>query len=364
MNASTLKILLAASLFFLINQGIEYLSLTREHQGMQALCQWDCKWYGEIADHGYDTAPKFSDFAGSEKGDMANWAFFPALPLLIKLAKSLFNEPTSLLQIIISKTLFLLSTVAFTFWASSKKFQLNPYVCAMVIALNPYAIYGNVGYTEPLFLLLSCLFFIFLEKESFFATAVLGIALGATRLPGIACSPAMAMSTPWRSRFLDPDERARALLCVLLPPVGLATFMLFLHWKVGDALAFKHIQLAWGREATNPIKSIVWAISGISGGWAERVSGLVSCLALAATVFFLVKREMSMFVFCLICTMLPLFTGVWAMPRYTWWQAPVLLLVSQFLSGRRIAQMAFLATGVIAEPILLHLWLHGGGYVV
>ena len=43
------------------------------------LCAWDCNWYVQIADQGYDQTPHTG-----MNGNAANWPFFPLYPLLMR----------------------------------------------------------------------------------------------------------------------------------------------------------------------------------------------------------------------------------------------------------------------------------------
>ncbi len=48
---------------------------------VDAMCVWDCYWFGDVASHGYQAYPETLNFGGP--AGIANWAFFPLYPLLI-----------------------------------------------------------------------------------------------------------------------------------------------------------------------------------------------------------------------------------------------------------------------------------------
>ena len=60
---------------------------------------------------------------------------------------------------------------------------------ALTIGLSPYAIYGNVGYTEPMFLMLTCACFVALHAEKHVWAGCAGALLGAVRFAGMAAVP-------------------------------------------------------------------------------------------------------------------------------------------------------------------------------
>ena len=41
---------------------------------VDAMCVWDCYWYGDIVTHGYQAYPETLNFGGP--AGIANWAFF------------------------------------------------------------------------------------------------------------------------------------------------------------------------------------------------------------------------------------------------------------------------------------------------
>jgi hypothetical protein len=343
-----------ATVFFIANQCIEALAIYLFGFGDEYQCNWDCGWYKGVVQGGYDLEPN-----AHEKGDAANWAFFPALPFVARLVGFLLGSDGGSALVITSKIFFLLSMFAFLKFAQAYRPSLDPMVVASVLAFNPYSIYGNVGYTESLFLLLTCTFFYFLKHGNVIAAGIAGAFLSSTRVVGVGVAGSY-LYVLWRRHPQGAKEYERALLGLLLIPLGLALFMTFLYYRSGDALAFSHIQRAWGRLPGNPFAHL---IAGLGGSALERYFAIMTVLALLVPVYFAWKRNVDLAMFSLGCTLVPLSTAVWSMPRFIWWQAPVLLAVALLLT-KRMAWVMFVAGSVTGLTYCYYSWFSGKGLLV
>jgi hypothetical protein len=351
------RLMRISALFFLLNQALEFAVLKISTHPYLALCTWDCAWYAVLVENGYDHAPH--DWQGRHpRHDAVNWVFFPAFPLSARLLHYLTGYSGAASLLVAGKLFFLLSIFAFVKFAADYRPQLSPVLAAAVVAFNPYSIYGNTGYTEPLFLLLSCVFFIALRRNVV-AAGITGCLLACTRLVGVfsmvAC--AIAMVGMWRT---DRTQREKILFSLMLMPFGLGLFMLFLHHLTGDALAFSHGQRSWLREPGNPFGHL---LHGLHMYPVDKYWALMCAAALLVPVYFAVKKAFALAAFALLCTLLPMSTGLWAMPRYIWWQAPILLALGIAIAHRKLWVLFFAA----AVPGLVYMylsWFTGAVFVV
>lgn len=351
------RLLRIAAVFFLLNQILEFIVLQVGNHGYPALCSWDCAWYAALVEHGYDLEPH--DWMGKHpRHDAANWVFFPALPLSARLVHLLSGYSGAASLLLVGKLFFLMSIFAFIKVAADYRPQLSPVLAAAVVAFNPYSIYGNVGYTEPLFLLLSCVFFYALRRD-FLAAGMVGCLLACTRLVGVFSAVAYGIAAlgPWRR---EPGQRDRILLGLMLIPLGFACFLLFLHDLTGDALAFSHAQRAWNRAPGNPFGHL---LDGLRMYPIDKYWAVMCLLALLAPVYLALKKHYELAAFALLGTLLPMSTGLWAMPRYIWWQAPVLLALAVLLSHRKL-WIPFFALSVPGMAYMYMAWFAGGAFVV
>ena len=320
---------------FVAHQLIELLIAIIYHHHVLETCYWDCKWYAGISQHGYAEV-------ANAKNHQANWAFFPLFPLLALLLNALTTLSIPLASVLLGKLLFLFSIYAFIEFSTRYSAQVPPLCAGLVVALSPYAIYGNTGYTEPLFLLLTCVFFIFLKERKYLACGLVGALLSATRVPGVFVALPYAIVVALQFLPASREEKLEMVLGGLLIPLGLALFMLHLHAVTGDALAFIHVQKAWGRPLSDPLSVIV---GGFERGKIHLIWASMSVLALLAALFLIFTRQLTLGLFSLFCTLIPLLTGLQSIPRYIWWQAPILLVLAQVISRR--------ATMIVLMPIFM-----------
>lgn len=308
---------------FILNQVVEFIILRSNGHGYDALCIFDCRWYSSIVMDGYALVP-----SGHEKGDAANWAFFPLSPLVATGVRYLTGVTGDLALIISSRIFFLLSICAFVKLCLIYSPRVSIIVCALVAVYQPYAIYGNVGYTEPMFLLGTCLSLICMKQRRYVLAGIFGGALSAVRAVGVALCLSYAVLFA-KDVLTKPGDRYRIILGAMLLPLGLSFYMLFLHFWMGDALAFSHIQRAWHRQMQNPF-SVLWNNLYVHP---QMMSYYFSILICIISIFYNVMAgRAELAVFSLFCMFIPLSTGIDSMSRYIWWQAPVLLAASEFVS--------------------------------
>ncbi len=331
---------------FLANQLLEFLLLKRfSENGFQGLCKLDCIWYTGIAAKGYQQVLSVDPYS-----KMANWAFFPLFPMAVRALAVTLGLRFETAAILTSKLFFLIAIYAFIKVAKSYLPRASPLGVGLIVAFNPYAIYGNTGYTESLFLLLTSLFFLLLHRSKLAASGLVGLLLTATRLAGISTllSYLIVMGEQWGS--MPVRKRWAALVGLLLLPLGLLGFMLYLKHHMGDPLAFVHIQKAWRGE--RPSLTLWSWVDSLKRGlldpaWFYRYFALSGMVALGISVSFLWDRRFrALAAFSLSSTILPLMSDSWGLPRYLWWQAPVLLFIAALTSRKKLYLGAWLVLSV------------------
>lgn len=313
------------------------------------MAKWDARWYRSIAENGYALFP-----TGHPKGDAANWAFFPVLPLLARMLSHLsgFGVIESLL--IISRIFFFGSIFLFISFVRSYNPNVPAWLSGALLAFCPYSIYSYTGYTEPVFLFFLLLSLNAYSQRNYLLAGLSGAFLTGTRAVGICILPALAI--PELKSFFRKDlsTQLSIILCFLLIPLGLAFFMLHLYFLTGDALAWKHISVAWRSVDSWPaamLETMGRSVSFIA--WA--ILALISFIF--AGILFKQKRT-TLAILTLLSTAIPLSEGLWSMPRYLWWQPGWLLLIVELANYKRLYRIIlplFLA-GLIAFQ---RIWISG-----
>jgi hypothetical protein len=133
-------------------------------------------------------------------------------------------------------------------------------------------------------------------------------------------------------------SRPDLLLAIVIAPAGLFSYMLLLYVTVGDGLAFGHVQRAFGRELGNPAMYL-WnnlANTPQTGWWptAHQWSGMavIAGLGLCAVLFF--RRQYGAAVFCVVCIVLPMTSGLASIVRYVAVLVPLTTTLMALLAAR------------------------------
>src|SRR6185312_4137655 len=89
--------------------------------------------------------------------------------------------------------------------------------------------------------------------------------LSATRIVGVFVSISIGVQAlfdwrrttgSWKGWLPGLLGQPKLVLAIFIAPLGLFTYMAFLHYWIGDGLAFSHVQRAWGRQIGNPFTSL------------------------------------------------------------------------------------------------------------
>ncbi|MGB6187128.1 MAG: hypothetical protein WBF70_00865 [Aeromonas molluscorum] len=290
----------------------------------QAYCQFDCVWFQRIIENGYDLYPRWLS-----KGNAANWAFMPLYPMLA-------GGISSLLEV---ESLFGLMLVAnLAFFASLplmllvlRQLKLGDETARFgvwLLAFSPFSAYFVSGYTEPMFMALMLGMFLFAYREQWMMVAVLGILISSTRNLGVMMVfPVLILAVQAYGirEFLRFSERTlKVILTLWLIPFGLFAYMVYLYHLMGDALAFKHIQVAWGRHMDSPLD---WWMSGFELGGRKAYLSIMVMFGWALNGYLFYKKRWAEATLMFICCTIPLMTGLNAMPRYMFGLYPTLLAI-------------------------------------
>jgi Gpi18-like mannosyltransferase len=151
----------------------------------------------------------------------------------------------------------------------------------VALSFSPFALYFSVPYTESLYLLLMVSAMHCAHRGHWVWAGLLAAALSATRNLGVFIVVALAL--------MALQEHGCRALCRLAPgtegvwlglclvPLGLFTFMAYLYGHMGDALAFKNVQVAWGGMLGNPLEVVSSAF--MTGGFYEQYSAAAASWA-------------------------------------------------------------------------------------
>ena len=333
-------------------------------QYFSALCRWDCTWYIRMAETGYDTFPVPS------RVNAGNWAFFPFYPILVGLVAKIIPLPTIALASLMSiATTYVAVVLA---WPLLGK-NLRAYtIYAAFMLSGPVSFYFTTFFTEVMFVLLTTLVFRFLGRSDYLGAAGAAALLSGTRIVGVFTSISIGIKAlmdyredkgTWRGIVGGILGQPKLILALFISPLGLFTYMAFLTYWVGDGLAFRHTQRAWGRQIANPLTYLWeglnnWPDSGplISN---SQILALAAIAGLLLTIVLAVRKQWPAVVFCLLCIIIPLAAGLASMLRFITAMVPLTITAATLLGRNRIIFVISLAGLIIGAWFTTLAWLGG-----
>ena len=233
--------------------------------------RWDAIHYYNIVVGGYRPHPAAVGTLQSQPALLP--AFFPLLPLLTRILATLASglRPPALLPITNAEPSVLWAGVMVANCATLLAFWLlfqltqdetgdrsTAQRAVLYLAIFPLAFYFYVPYAEILLLAASIGVFLSIGRGRWVSAGVWGALASAARPMGVLLLPALFLEIilSWRRGDLRRDAWPRAILGLLLMPVGLLFYMLYLWHTTGDALAFVHAQEYWHRTPVFPLLTL------------------------------------------------------------------------------------------------------------
>lgn len=214
----------------------------------QRFFYWDANWFTDIARHGY----RGLSLARGWDVEYISTPFFPLYPLLIRAFSYPFlgNYDAAALAVTWLSTFLALHYL----YLLSRAFQdeESSYRSCLFLLLFPTAVFLAAGYSEALFLLCAAASFYHARSSSWVAAGVWGFLACLTRPVGLAVALAIALEALRQSGWKLSRLRLRHA-AVLLSPLGLVSYLLYLQAEFGDMfILFKAERLGWHRSF-NPL---------------------------------------------------------------------------------------------------------------
>lgn len=369
-RSELLKILALPLVFVLTGLVIRYGAYVAGKPGAsfidfaQGLCRWDCHWYVTLAERGYDRFPVPNLITAG------NWAFFPLYPIFVGAILKLVQQPTMVVATITSIVLSWAAVVAA--WPLFERNWRAYTLYAAFILSGPFSIYFTTFYTEVMFILTMTCVFVALKRGNYLAAGLFGALLSATRIVGVFIVFAIliqayvdhrAKGGTFRTFVTGIWLRTDLLLALVIAPLGCFLYMAFLHYQIGDALAFQHDQRAWGRVTGNPLGYIWRGLTNFPGsGWVPTSSqelAVAVTFGLAMSVVLVVRRQFAAGVFCFICLALPLFTGLASVLRFVVGLVPISVQIMKALAFNRATTAVALLLFLVLDYFFTQGWTGG-----
>ncbi len=207
----------------------------------RGLDHWDAGWYLAIARDGYALP--------SGPGQQANVAFYPLLPLLIRLVHLAIPSwrLAGMLVVHVALAGAVLYLDALVRLDHDRRTGLRAVVALL---LYPTAIFLTAIYTESL-LLLGLLGAVYhARRGQWWAAGLWGLLAGLTKTIGVVALVPLAWeywrAAPWRGA--SPAQRAGQLVALALVPLGTVAYLGYLQVHFGSYQVYFATQVVWFRE--------------------------------------------------------------------------------------------------------------------
>jgi hypothetical protein len=243
------------------------------------LAKWDTQHYLAIAFDGY-----VEGHAGLPPAE-ARPAFFPLYPGIVRVLSG-FGASRGLILIVAYAVSLASFFGALTLLHRLTTIEIGERYARptlLLLSFFPTALFFGIPYTESMFLLLAVAAFLAARTGRW---AVAGIALAlasATRVPGLLLIIPVLMLYLYGPRTdREPDfedgfwPRYRIgpdFGWLLLAPLGLLAFSVYLHFALGDATAWNHAQALFGRQTVDPLTGIWAGVREAGKGFGHLANG-------------------------------------------------------------------------------------------
>ncbi len=307
--------------------------------------QWDSAWYLRIIQHGYDVTPQ------PGAGGMANYVFFPLLPLTVGFLSHITQVPIMWMGILFSQLCFLLSFyLLYQILAQRCANESTARFGVLLLAFSPCNIYFSSFYTESLFLLLSLAIWRCAYAQQWLWAGILGALLSATRPTGVMILLPLALIA-WK--FYRQQQLKTSVILIGLVPAGALAFMIYLHFHVGHALAFvSNDETAWRRPGLHLLHPQLYGASF------KAVFALIISLYLIYQL--VVKRYWPEALYFLVMIYPPIMSGsLTSFLRYSFCLFSFYFALAVISQGKHYLRLLLFSASVAYVGLFIALWVNG-----
>jgi len=334
-----------------------------------------CQSFGKNIDFNYLTQI-WANFAGSDFLDLAKFNYGPPLEkgtyILFPLFPWLIGEVTRITSdylasglLIAHLSLILALLILYRLVKLDFKENIARLTLTLLMIFPTSFFFGSV-YTESFFLLLVVLTFYLTRKNYLLLACLTALFASATRFAGIFLWPAIIWEV-WQG------HDRKKVIWLLLPQLGLLSYMKYLSERTGDALYFLKVSPDFG---PNLVISKVILLHQVFYRYAKMIlfsshtdisfaviilELVIGVLCLVLTIIAFRKLRFSYALFLLLSYLIPTFTGTFvSQPRYLLTAFPGFILLALWFSKQgQLMKRFYIALNVIFAIIMIALFTRG-----
>lgn len=309
--------------------------------------QWDATWFASIAESGYGN-PDLTGFNGVQDDYQYNGAFFPGVPMLMRLGLA-FGLTPSLTGLVVSLVASLIAAFALGRLTEQVGGRADWGVAAWFV--TPTAVFLAAPYTEALFAAFAFWAWVRARDGAWMAAGILA------GLAAIVRSNALFLAVALFVMFVMSRERTSWWRAwpLAIPFLVVLGYFAYLRSITGQWTTWFDIQrVRWDRQFTDPWTSLrntwdlIWTFTGTGQPSSRFVTEIIAMAMLLAVVVVLAKRrEWPEFAYTAL-TAVSLGTSTWyySLPRTLVVVFPLWTLLGLWLTRHRRLRWLYVALGI------------------
>lgn len=328
---------------------------------------WDTGWYLSIANDGYDLARH----TGPPTPNQANWAFFPAYPLLCRALANLLGTPVFPVMVVASNLFFLGALGLVWRYTAEELGETAARTTVLLLCFMPGSYVFSSAYPEAMFLLFMAATLMLARQQRWLLAGVTAAIAAVTRNVGIGLLlyigcilyiERASLAQHIRSVATRPAEAALKLapiaLGLSLPILALAAHCAFLWYHVGDPLAFMTVMKSWNRHFQAPYLPLLFPAD--DPGFARNpLNYVMALIAVGLVVELAVGRRWPLFVLGVFLVTVPLTGGLESFVRYSICMLPLVMAAGALLARHPTAAVLALPSLALANGLMMTGWSLG-----
>ena len=303
-------------------------SLTESTVGWTA---WDGGWYQNVINVGYQYNP----------GTQSNVAFFPLFPETTKLISEFLGVNVVTSGLILN--FFLTVVTGYIICKFVEHFSVNhryllfKKTTALALFISfPTSFFLGVFYADALLVcLITVALYLSIKKMHSWGFVATALAM-ATKFSALALIPVQVLIY-FEDKEFSVKKALKIIGLIIFGMSGLICFMIFLHYKFDNALAFMKAQNDWGRGNELFLISLLKEYKDIIvnlfnpemtriGSFGRLFNSLIPFIALAGVYYFVKKKIYWLSLFIVTAVLIPLLSGsLTSLSRYVLILVPVLV---------------------------------------
>ncbi|MFD5323201.1 hypothetical protein [Streptomyces sp. NPDC127092] len=239
---------------------------------------WDAQWYLGIAQNGYGHADLVPGYGGGPAGRWQDLAFFPLYPGVVRAFGEILPMGAVGTALLITCVSSFVAAWGIHALGTALHGARAGLLLVLLWGLLPQAFIQSMAYPEAMFTALSAWALYALVTRRLIPASLLAVAAGLTRPLGVAVVAAVVVTA-----VLASPRGRRTLAAVLIAPLGLLGYVVWVGWCMGRPTGYFDVQRDWNTRVDFG-QSVVQAVSRVAAGHVSAVEQVSVLIVIAGLV--------------------------------------------------------------------------------